>query len=53
MTDELLTSAEVRAVLKVGANALTRYLHAERDPIPHFRLGSHIRHGGWGCAWSR
>lgn len=35
MTDELLTSAEVRAVLGVGQNALTRYL----PTIRHFRLG--------------
>lgn len=36
MTDELLTTADVRRILGVGQNALTRYL----PTIRHFRLGN-------------
>ena len=36
MSDELLTAAEVRAILGVGVNAMTRYL----PTIRHFRLGN-------------
>jgi hypothetical protein len=35
MTDELLTSADLRRILGVGQNALTRYLRTLR----HLRLG--------------
>ncbi len=39
MTDDLLTSDEVRAILRVERTALARYLVGP-DRIPHLRLGN-------------
>lgn len=39
MTDDLLTSEEVRAILRVERTALARYLVGP-DRIPHLRLGN-------------
>jgi excisionase family DNA binding protein len=40
---EILTVPEVAAILKVARSSVYSYVKNEVDPLPHFRVGRHVR----------